>query len=53
MIQGIHYYLEDGKVVYTHKYHLERGYCCGSKCRHCPFDPPYIKKNTKVKSSGT
>ena len=32
------YYFEDGKMVMTEAYHLKRGYCCGSACRHCPFD---------------
>jgi hypothetical protein len=36
--EGVDYYLtEDGYVVLTEQYHLERGYCCGSGCRHCPF----------------
>jgi hypothetical protein len=30
-------YIEEGKVVFTAAYHLRRGYCCGSGCRHCPF----------------
>nr|WP_298740556.1 DUF5522 domain-containing protein [uncultured Chitinophaga sp.] len=25
-------------MVFTEKYHLERGHCCGNGCRHCPFD---------------
>lgn len=38
MIEGIHYYLnEEGLVVLTEKYHLEKGYCCGNGCRHCPY----------------
>ena len=31
------FYLENGLMVLTEKYHLDRGYCCGSGCRHCPF----------------
>lgn len=31
------YYLENGYVVFTEYYHLKRGYCCGSGCRHCPY----------------
>ena len=31
------YYLENGLVVFTAAYHLKRGYCCGSGCRHCPY----------------
>ena len=38
-IEGVHYYInEDGLVVLTEKFHLERGYCCGNGCRHCPFN---------------
>lgn len=32
------YYNEEGLMVLTEKYHLDRGYCCGNGCRHCPFD---------------
>lgn len=39
MIEGVHYYLnEDGLMVLTEKYHLQRGYCCSNGCLHCPFD---------------
>ncbi|MBX2969865.1 MAG: hypothetical protein KF803_10885 [Cyclobacteriaceae bacterium] len=31
------YYLENGKVVFTASFHLKRGYCCQSGCRHCPY----------------
>ncbi|MBD0258498.1 MAG: hypothetical protein ICV83_22505 [Cytophagales bacterium] len=31
------YYLENGLIVFTAQYHLKRGYCCGSGCRHCPY----------------
>ena len=38
-IEGIHFYFdESGLMVLTEKYHLERGFCCGNGCRHCPFD---------------
>ena len=38
-IEGEHYYVnEDGRVVLTAKYLLERGYCCGNGCMHCPYD---------------
>lgn len=32
------YYNEEGLLVLTEKYHLERGACCGNGCRHCPYD---------------
>jgi hypothetical protein len=39
LIEGVHYYInENGYVVLTEKYHLERGYCCGNGCLHCPFN---------------
>lgn len=32
------YYLDqNGNMVFTEAYHLKRGTCCGSGCRHCPF----------------
>ncbi|TWT46439.1 DUF5522 domain-containing protein [Botrimarina hoheduenensis] len=39
------YYVESGCVVFTAAFHLRRGYCCGSGCRHCPYgsgDPAAI-----------
>lgn len=39
LIEGIDYYLSpEGRVVFTEKYHLDKGYCCGNGCRHCPYD---------------
>ena len=32
------YYNEQGYVVLTEKYHLEKGFCCGNGCRHCPYN---------------
>ena len=32
------YYNEQGFIVLTAKYHLDRGHCCGNGCRHCPFE---------------
>jgi hypothetical protein len=31
------YYYEKGLMVFTAAYHLRRGYCCASGCRHCPY----------------
>ena len=37
--EGVDYYLtENGLLVFTEAYHLKRGSCCGSGCRHCPYD---------------
>jgi hypothetical protein len=37
LIEGIDYYLEGNSLVFTASYHLRRGYCCDSGCRHCPY----------------
>jgi hypothetical protein len=48
--EGIDYYFnEEGKMVLTAHYLLNRGYCCGNGCLHCPFDylnVPEPKKKT-------
>lgn len=45
------YYLsEDGYIVFTEKYHLKRGYCCKSGCKHCPYG--YDKKINTIKKTG-
>jgi hypothetical protein len=31
------FYMENGFLVFTAAYHLRRGYCCNSDCRHCPY----------------
>jgi 2-iminoacetate synthase ThiH len=34
---GEDYYYEGPYVVFTAAYHLKRGTCCNSGCRHCPY----------------
>ena len=36
-VEGIDFYFEDGLMVLTRKHLLDRGYCCESGCRHCPY----------------
>jgi Family of unknown function (DUF5522) len=36
------YYFEGPYLVFTAAYHLRRGFCCNSKCRHCPYRPPEV-----------
>ena len=31
------YYFDGPYMVFTAAYHLKRGYCCNSDCRHCPY----------------
>ena len=42
------FYFENGLVVYTAAYHLKRGDCCGSGCRHCPFEPRHVEGSSDV-----
>ena len=30
-------YLDGPYLVVTAAYHLKRGFCCNSNCRHCPY----------------
>lgn len=32
------YYNENGYIVLTEKFHLEKGFCCGNGCKHCPYN---------------
>ncbi|MFI5172008.1 MAG: DUF5522 domain-containing protein [Chitinophagales bacterium] len=39
LVENIDYYInKDGLFVFTAKYLLERGYCCGNNCLHCPYN---------------
>ncbi|MFA7625524.1 MAG: DUF5522 domain-containing protein [Candidatus Kapaibacterium sp.] len=38
-----YYFNSHGLMVFTEQYHLKRGYCCKSSCRHCPWN--YSKRN--------
>nr|WP_085998857.1 DUF5522 domain-containing protein [Pedosphaera parvula] len=40
------YFDPGGLLVLTAAYHLRRGFCCGSGCRHCPY------KENKSKAPG-
>jgi hypothetical protein len=37
LVEGVDFYREGPYVVFTEKYLRDRGYCCESGCRHCPF----------------
>jgi hypothetical protein len=38
LVEGEDYYREGPAIVFTARYHLRRGTCCGSSCRHCPYN---------------
>jgi hypothetical protein len=37
LVEGEDFYREGAYFVFTEKYLRERGYCCESGCRHCPY----------------
>lgn len=41
--EGVHYYIEGSYWVFTELYHMLRGQCCQSGCRHCVYG--YSKKS--------
>ena len=42
------FYRENGLLVSTAAFHLKRGVCCGSGCRHCPYEPRHTEGSRKV-----
>ena len=52
LIEGIDYYYENGLMVLTKKFLLDRGYCCGNGCRHCPYDSERVPepRRTQLRS---
>ncbi|MBK7359581.1 MAG: hypothetical protein IPI45_04130 [Saprospiraceae bacterium] len=38
--EGIDFYIDQGNFVFTATYLLKRNHCCGSGCRHCPYENP-------------
>ena len=46
------FYKDDlGDIVMTESYHIKRRSCCGSRCRHCPYEPQYQKGNKELQKS--
>ena len=43
------YKSKEGFIVFTEKYHLKRGYCCKSNCKHCPYG--YDPKTDRLKKT--
>jgi hypothetical protein len=37
LVEGRDYYMDGPYLVFTREYHLKRGSCCKSGCRHCPW----------------
>ncbi|MBC7425152.1 MAG: hypothetical protein H7321_01350 [Bacteroidia bacterium] len=45
LLQEDYYINEKGLMVFTAKYHLKRGFCCGNGCIHCPFQKDVKSEN--------
>lgn len=46
--EGDYYLTPEGYRCFTEQYHLKRGYCCESGCRHCPYG---FKLSTEQKTN--
>jgi len=46
--EGDFYLTPEGYRCFTEQYHLKRGYCCESGCRHCPYG--YNKATNSIKN---
>jgi hypothetical protein len=56
IVEGVDFYYDKtGLMVLTEKYHLDKGFCCGNGCRHCPYDyenVPEAKRIELMKAKG-
>lgn len=50
LIKDEDYYLERGRMVFTAEFLKQRGSCCESGCRHCPygFGPEGLRKKLEA-----
>jgi hypothetical protein len=52
-IQGVDYYLEDGRIHFTKEYLLKtKKQCCGNVCRHCCYTER-VKGNTELRKDAS
>ncbi len=50
LVEGEDYYMHPkGFRIMTEKFLKNRGYCCGSGCKHCPYSPKHTKGNTVLR----
>jgi uncharacterized protein DUF5522 len=52
LVEGVDFYQEGPYVVFTEKYLRERGYCCESGCRHCPYGKAEDRRQTAEVDKG-
>jgi hypothetical protein len=53
LLPSDYYMNEKGLLVFTERYHINRDYCCGNNCLHCPYLPKSEKGNTTLKNNNT
>jgi hypothetical protein len=34
---NVDYTIEGGKIILSENFLLKRGFCCNTRCRHCPY----------------
>ena len=39
---------DQGNIVFTERFLIELGVCCGNGCRHCPYVPKHTAGNTRI-----
>jgi hypothetical protein len=49
LVEGKDFYWEGAAVVFSERYHLRRGSCCGNGCRHCPYAPKHREGATDLR----
>lgn len=43
------YFNDSGLIVMTEEYLLQRGYCCGNGCKHCPYNYKNVPEPRRTK----
>jgi hypothetical protein len=47
LVEGLDYYVENGYWVLTEHFLRKRGDCCGSGCRHCPYQHKNVERRNR------
>jgi len=48
LIEGEDFYWnEQGYMVLTANYLLQRGFCCGNGCKHCPYEYEAVEESRR------
>lgn len=37
LLPDVDYTIDGGKIILTESFLLRRGFCCNTRCRHCPY----------------